>query len=322
MFKISDFNTATLGAMSALAATFFFSLSDSSIKFLSGGYALHQIVLIRSVLALLLLLVVIVPLDGGFGVLKTQRFGMHMIRGFCVVSANMTFFLGLAVLPLADTVAVFFISPLIVTALSVVFLNEKVGPRRWAAVGAGLVGVLIMVRPGSGDFQIALLLPFLAAFAYAGLHILTRKIGATESAATMSVYIQITFIVVSGAIGLFLGSGQYAGLGGPMLEFLFRGWQWPAQSDLWILFFLGVSSAFGGYFISQAYRLAEASVIAPLEYTAMPMAILFGVVFFGEWPTPWSWVGMSLIIGAGLFTFWRENLGPRPKGVARSRTRR
>lgn len=322
MTNINTSGNGTLGAISALSATLFFALNDSAIKFLSGGYALHQIVLIRSVLALVLLLLVIVPFDGGLSVLRTKRIGMHMLRGFCVVFANMTFFLGLSVLPLADTVAVFFISPLIITALSVLILGEHVGPRRWVAVAVGLLGVLIMVRPGSTDFQMALLLPFFSAFAYASLHILTRKIGATESAATMSVYIQITFVIVSGAIGLALGHGQYAGQGGPMMEFLLRGWIWPAQSDLWLLFLLGLSSALGGFFISQAYRLAEASVIAPLEYSAMPMAIVFGVVFFDEWPEPASWLGMSLIIGAGLFVFWRESVKGRPKGVARPRTRR
>lgn len=312
----------SLGALSALAATAFFSLNDTAIKFLSTGYALHQVVLIRAIIAAALLLAIIVPLEGGFGVLKTRRIGMHLIRGFCVVFANMTFFIGLSVLPLADTVAVFFISPLIITALSVVILGEKVGPRRWLAVCAGLLGVVIMVRPGSDQFQIALLLPVLAAVAYAFLHILTRKIGATESAATMSVYIQLTFIVVSGVIGLALGQGQLAGKGGPLFEFMLRGWSWPDTRDWWILGLLGVSSAFGGFFISQAYRLAQASVIAPLEYTAMPMAIIFGILFFDEWPELTSWIGMSLIIGAGLFVFWREGRAGGAKGVARPRTRR
>ncbi|WP_366141423.1 DMT family transporter [uncultured Shimia sp.] len=323
MFSKSTLSPGMLGAISALVATFFFSLNDSSIKFLSSGYALHQIVLIRSIVALVLLMVVIVPLDGGFKVLRTQRLGMHLIRGFCVVFANITFFLGLSVLPLADAVAVFFISPLIITALSVLILREQVGPRRWMAVFAGLIGVLIMVRPGTEDFRIALFLPMIAAFAYAFLHILTRKIGGTESAATMSVYIQITFIVVSGLVGLSLGHGQYVGQGDPMFDFLLRGWAWPAEPRDWgILFLLGITSALGGFFISQAYRLAEASVIAPLEYTAMPIAIFFGVVIFGEWPEPLSWLGMSLIIGAGLFIFWRESLQGRSKGVARPRTRR
>ena len=124
-----------LGAISALIAVTCFSINDASIKFLSGDYALHQIVLIRSLLAFIVLLAVIVPLERGFGAFRTKRMGMHLLRGFCVVFANMTFFLGLSVLPLADAVAVFFISPLIITAMSVIFLGEKAGPRRWLATG-------------------------------------------------------------------------------------------------------------------------------------------------------------------------------------------
>lgn len=322
MTSSTSHNNVTLGATSALIATFFFSLNDATIKFLSGGYALHQIVLIRSLVALLLLLVFIVPLAGGMSALKTKRLGMHLMRGCCVVFANMTFFLGLSVLPLADTVAVFFISPLIITALSVLILREKVGPLRWIAVAVGLVGVIVMVRPGADSFRAALFLPMGAACAYALLHILTRKIRGTESAVTMSIYIQITFIVVSSIIGLFLGSGSYAGHESAMWEFVLRPWVWPNTEDWPYLAFIGLASAIGGYFISQAYRLAEASVIAPLEYAAMPMAILFGILFFNEWPDLVSWIGMTLIIGAGLFVFWRESMHTRPKGVERPRTRR
>ena len=156
---------------------FFFSVNDGAIKFLSGGYALHEVVLIRSVIGLVILLVLIAPLTDGFAIFRTKRLGMHLIRGFCVVMANMTFFLGLAAMPLADAVAIFFISPLIITVFSVVFLGEYVGPRRWAAVIVGLIGVVIMMRPGTASFQYASLLPVVAATAYAGLHMLTRLIG-------------------------------------------------------------------------------------------------------------------------------------------------
>lgn len=310
-----------LGAISALIAVTCFSINDASIKFLSGDYALHQIVLIRSVIALAVLFAVIVPLEGNLGAFKTKRFGMHLLRGCCVVFANMTFFLGLAVLPLADAVAVFFISPLIITAMSVIFLGEKAGPRRWLAIVIGLIGVLIMLRPGTDSFQPTLLLPFSAAFAYAGLHIMTRKIGGTESAATMSFYIQLTFILVSGGIGLGLGHGQFSGQGGAMFEFVLRGWSWPAIYDWPVLALLGVSSAMGGYFISQAYRISEASVIAPLEYLAMPAAVIFGVIVFGEWPAPMAWLGIVLIAGAGLFVAWREAQLER-KALATPRVRR
>ena len=116
-----------LGAISAMIAVFFFSVNDGAIKFLSGGYALHEVVLIRSVIGLVILLVLIAPLTDGFAIFKTKRLGMHLIRGFCVVMANMTFFLGLAAMPLADAVAIFFISPLIITVFSVVFWPTALG---------------------------------------------------------------------------------------------------------------------------------------------------------------------------------------------------
>ncbi len=311
-----------LGPLSALVATFFFSINDAAIKFLSGDYALHQIVLTRSLIGLAVLAVIILPFQGGLRVLHTQRLPMHMLRGFCVVAANTTFFLGLAVLPLADAMAVFFISPLLITAFSALLLGEHIGPRRQMAVAAGMVGVLIMIRPGAGDFNIALLLPLLAAFAYAMLHVLTRKIGGTESAATMSIYIQVTFILVSSLVGLGLGHGHFAGRGPELFDFLLRPWGWPAASDWPLLVLLGVASAGGGFFISQAYRLSEASLIAPLEYIALPIAVALGIIIFDEWPAPTTWIGMALIIGAGLFVFWRESVTDADTGPDRPRTRR
>ncbi|MDA5557323.1 DMT family transporter [Shimia sp. MMG029] len=311
-----------LGPLSALIAVIFFSINDATIKFLSGDYALHQIILIRSLIGLAILLAIIVPLQGGFGVLRTKRLGMHMLRGFCVVAANTLFFLGLSVLPLADAVAVFFVSPLLITAFSALLLGEKIGPRRLLAVSLGMVGVLIMVRPGAEGFNAALLMPILAAVAYALLHVLTRKIGSTESAATMSVYIQLVFVVVSATVGATLGHGTWEHKGGEMLQFLLRAWHTPDAGDWPFLVFLGIASAGGGFFISQAYRLSEASLIAPLEYVAMPIAVLAGIFIFGEWPAPATWLGMVLIIGSGLFVFWREtklDVVPTPD---RPRTRR
>ena len=317
-------SSVPLGPISALVATFFFSINDAAIKFLSGDYALHQIVLTRSVIGLALLLAIIVPLQGGFAVLRTKRMPMHLLRGFCVVFANTTFFLGLSVLPLADAMAVFFVSPLIITLFSALFLGEKIGPRRLIAVAAGLVGVLIMVQPGGTGFEAALLLPMIAAVSYAFLHVLTRKIGGTESAATMSVYIQIVFIVVSATVGLTLGHGAWQEAGGEMLSFLLRAWHVPAVSDWWLLALLGVASAGGGFFISQAYRLSEASLIAPLEYAAMPMAVTFGIVIFDEWPATTNLAGHGADHWRGAFCVLARNetVGPRkPTGGFQPATR-
>lgn len=211
MIRLSSLSPALLGALTATIAVVFFSVNDVAIKFLSGGYALHQVVLFRALIGLAFLAAFVAPFAGGMAVLRTRRLGMHMLRGACVVFANMTFYLGVAAMPLAEAVAIFFVSPLVITVFSVVFLGEQVGPRRWAAVGVGLIGVLVVLRPGTQAFQLASLLPLASAFGYAALHILTRKIGTTESAATMSIYIQLMFILVSLTMGLLFGAGQFGG---------------------------------------------------------------------------------------------------------------
>jgi len=297
-----------IGAAYALAAVTCFSVNDVGIKFLSGGYALHQVVFIRAMVALVVFTCLVMPFAGGLAVLRTRRPVIHLVRGLCVVAANMCLFLGLAALPIADATAIFFVSPLVITVFSVIFLHETVGPRRWAAIAVGFVGVLVIVKPGTAAFQAASLLPIAAAFLYATLHMLTRRIGGTESAATMAAYIQITFLAASALIGLAIGDGRFAGSGHPSLEFLLRGWTWPARDDYPILATLGVAGLFGGLFISQAYRLSEAAFAAPFEYVAMPMAIVWGVAVFGTWPDATAWIGIALIIGSGLYLLWRETV--------------
>ncbi|WP_458791577.1 DMT family transporter [Yoonia sp. MH D7] len=320
MFK--GMSATRLGAISALVAVMLFSGNDAAIKFLSGGYALHEVVLIRSLLGLLIVVAIIAPLTDGLAIIRTRRLPMHMLRGLLVVMANMTFFLGLAAMPLAEAVAIFFISPILITMFSMIFLGEKVGPRRWIAIFVGFVGVIIMMRPGTETFRVASFLPLIAAVCYAGLHMMTRLIGRTESAATMAFYIQITFIVVSAAMGLMFGAGQFADQSDPSLEFLFRAWVWPAPTDTLLLILLGIGSGVGGFLISQAYRVAPAAVIAPLEYIALPLSVLLGVLIFDEWPDAVAFVGILFILGSGLFTLWREAQPETASPVQTPRVRR
>lgn len=302
-----------LGAFCAVLAVVFFSANDVAIKWLSDGYALHQVVLIRSFIGLAIILAIIAPMTDGFAIARTKKLKMHLLRGSFVVFANLTFFLGLAAMPLAEAVAIFFISPLVITVFSVVFLGETVGPKRWAAIGLGFVGVLIMVRPGTAAFQPASLLPLVSAFCYAGMHIMTRRIGGTESAATMAFYIQIMFIIVCAAMGLTVGWGQFGDQTDPSLAFLLRAWEWPLLSDLPVFLLIGAGTAFAGYLISQAYRVAEASFVAPFEYLALPMAVVWGMVIFDEFPGLTDYLGMALILAAGLFMVWREGQKPAAK---------
>ena len=283
-----------------------FTLGDMAVKSLSDSYALHQVTLIRSIVALGLLIGLVMPLTGGLSQLRTRRPTIHLLRGCFLLGANMAFFLALAAMPIADATAIFFISPMVIAVFSVIFLSETVGPRRWAAIGVGFLGVLIMIRPGTAAFTPVALLPLLAATCYAALHMLTRRLGTTDSAATMAVYMQGAFLAFSLAIGLVVGDGRFDAGTHPSLSFLLRAWVWPDPADAFLFILTGLGSAIGGFLISQAYRICEAALIAPLEYVAMPMAIFWGFVIFAEWPDTMAWAGIALIVGSGIYMIWRE----------------
>ena len=298
-----------LGILCVLGAGATFSTSDMLIKTLSGVYPLHQIVLIRAIVALLIILGIFMPLEGGFKNLRSERWRLHLFRGLCVVVANMAFFVGIAAMPLGEATAIFFVAPLFITALSVPFLGERVGIRRWISVAAGLVGVVVIMRPGTEAFRYAAMAPVLAAFAYAAMQITARKLGVTERASPLAFYVQITFFLVCTASGLVAGDGRFAeGVDNPTLLFLLRAWIVPAQSDSAVMIVIGILSAFGAYLISQGYRIAEATTVAPFEYIALPMAIFWGVIIFDEWPDTVAFIGIGLIFSSGLYAFWRENV--------------
>lgn len=311
---------STLGALCAFTAVLFFSVNDTTIKFLSSDYALHQIVLIRAGLGLVITMAFIAPFSGGWAVFRTKRLRAHLVRGTFTVLANITFYLGLAAMPMAQATAIFFISPILITVFSVVFLKETVGPWRWAAVAVGFLGVLIIVRPGAAAFQVAVILPILAAVCYAAFHTMTRRMGSTESAATMSVFTQITFIVVCVVIGLAVGDGRFGDQSDASLAFLLRGWHWPEPADYPLFAIIGLGVACASYLISQAYRQAPPAFVAPFEYVAMPLAVFWGWAVFDEWPSAVTFVGIALIMAAGIITIWRESVNARL--ARRPKTRR
>ena len=298
------------------------SINDMLIKQLSGDYPLHQMVFVRSAIGIGFSLVIL-QFEGGFRLLRTDRVWLHLLRGLCIVGANMAFFAALAVIPLADATALFFVAPLFITILSIPFLGERVGPRRLGAVLVGFVGVLIMLRPGvagSGPApdRMILLLPILAAFAYACMQILTRRLAVASKASAMAVYLQGVFIVVSLLFWAVAGDGRFAqGVENESAIFLLRAWVWPARDDLVFFLILGLMSAVIGYSLSQAYRQADAATIAPFEYVALPLSILWGWLVFGHLPDFWVFSGIALIATAGIYVFAREKRKARPVASGR-----
>jgi len=302
---------ASAGIVFVLVGVLAISVNDLLIKFLSGGYPLHQMVFTRSAIAICFSLV-LVQIEGGWHILRTRTPGLHALRGVLIVIANMSFFAALAVLPLAEATAVFFVAPLMITLLSIPLLGEKVGPLRIGAVMVGLIGVVVITRPWQGEAgrevsPLIYLLPVAAALTYALNQVLTRKLGVAAKASALAVYIQGMFLVVSLLFWVVAGDGRFAaGLENQSLIFLLRAWAWPEGRDLWLFVALGLDSAVVGYCLSAAYRAADAATVAPFEYVGLPMAIFWGWVVWGELPEPVVAVGIALILGAGLFVFLRE----------------
>ncbi len=308
--------TPLTGILLAIGGALVLSVNDLAIKALSGDYALHQVILLRAFIGMSLVLGVIWYSGTGFRQLLTKRPKEHLLRVSIVMVSNVTYFLGLAAMPLADAVATAFVAPLFVTLMSAVVMGELVGPRRWAAVGVGMLGVLIMLRPGVGVIQPAAILVLISAFCYASSHMMTRRMRETESAMTLNFFVQIGFIVVSTCMGLWVGDGHLAGSSDASLAFLFRQWVWPPMHDWWAFIATGLAVGIGGLMMSQAYRTTEASLVAPFEYVGMPMAIFWGVIIFGTWPDLTGWAGIALICGAGLYTLWRETIRRKDVDVA------
>lgn len=304
------------GVFFALGGAVVLSVNDLAIKALSGGYALHQVILIRAFVGMAIVLSVMAYSAGGLRQIRTRRPGAHLLRVSIVMVSNVTYFVGLSLMPLADAVATAFVAPLFVTLMSAVVLGEHVGPRRWAAVAVGMLGVIVMTRPGSGVIQPAAILVLISAFCYASSHMMTRRMRDTESAMTLNFYVQVGFILVSIGFGLVAGDGHLAQAPGSTWEFLFRPWHWPPPGDWWAFLATGIAVGVGGLMMSQAYRTSEAALVAPFEYVGMPMAIFWGVAVFGTWPDLTAWIGIALVCGAGLYTLWRETARQKDVDVA------
>jgi drug/metabolite transporter (DMT)-like permease len=291
---------AISGILFLLTGEVVFSIQDVIIRSLSGGYPVFEILLFRAVTAIIPCLI-LVYFDSGFASLKTKRIGIHIFRSSLMLLAYTFYYLGLAAMPLADAIAIFFTSPFFVTILSVILLREQVSFNRWTLLLMGFTGVIIIIHPGIGIVNPAAILPILAALAYAGGVMITRRMANTESASVMSVYFIVCSFIVSGILGLFMGQGIPIDNIHPSMEFLTRAWVFPTVNDLLMLIALGIIAALGLYCLSQAYRLAKSSTITPFEYCGMVPTAFMGYLIWNEIPSLTTLIGILFIIVSGIF---------------------
>jgi drug/metabolite transporter (DMT)-like permease len=218
------------------------------------------------------------------------RWSLHLLRGVLGIMMMAGFVYALRTLPLSTAYSIFFVAPLMITALSVPFLGERVGPRRWIAIAVGLLGVLVVLRPtGEGVLTLAGLAVLLAAFGYSVSAITVRIIARTDS--TQALMVWVLFFMA-------LGAGLLA----------LPDWMPIRTSDAWVIAGIGVAGALGQYAITEAFRLGEASLIAPLEYTALVWGVLLDATLWGVLPDSITWLGAGIIVASGLYLLRRERI--------------
>jgi drug/metabolite transporter (DMT)-like permease len=287
-----------------------FSVQDLILKLISGTYPLSEAMLLRSLTAIPFMLAITRVFDGTLATLTTSGWPAMLGRGVLNFCAYTAYYLALAALPMATTVALYFTAPLMIVVLSVLLLGEHVSQNRWLAVLVGFAGVVVMVRPGGGLFDWAALLPVLCGAAYALSMILARTMGTRESAAAMAFWGNIAFLACAGGLAAVFGSGRFAEAGlHPSLGFLVRGWVMPTPLDALAMCACGAIAAAGLTLLTQAYRIGRSSVVAPFEFTFAFWGVLWGWMFWGDLPDAMGWVGIAVIIAAGVYVLRTEGAG-------------
>lgn len=277
------------GALMALVGFAFFASHDAIIKSLGGTYPTFQIAFFSVLFGFPLVILMLVrdktpdTLIPHHPAWVAARTGLGVVTGFCA-------FYAFTVLPLTEVYAILFAQPLLITALSVPILGERVGPRRWAAVVVGLIGVMIVLQPGATQFSLGHLAALTAGITGSFVSVILRKVGSKERSAVMILYPMLANLVVMGALMPFVYK--------PM-----------PMGDLAMTMLLAVMGFTGMLGLLIGYQRAPASMVAPMQYSQIIWAVLFGLIFFDETPALITIVGTSVIIASGIYIVMREEGG-------------
>ena len=276
------------GIAMILASTVFLGASDVTAKYLSATLPSIEIAWLRFLVFAMIMVPAMLP-GSPLYALQSDRKGLQLMRGVTLLASSLFFISGLRFLPIAEASATGFVSPLFVTALSIFFLSERVGMRRWIATAVGLIGVLIILRPGSSAFHPAAFIPIVSALAWACTLIMTRMMSGRERASTTMAYSSITGVCIVSALVPFV-------------------WVTPSWHDILFGIFIGLASTAGQWIVVLAFRYADASVLAPFQYTQLLWVSILGFMIFGEVPDAWTVTGAAFIVASGLYTAHRERV--------------
>ncbi len=264
-----------------------FTLLDGSAKWLVGSMPVIMVVWLRFVMHALIGGAVLFPLRGR-ALVRTRYWRWHALRALMFVGMTGINFWTLQYLQLTVTSSIAFTVPILIALISTLFLGERLDGARWAAIVAGFIGVLVIVRPGSASFHPAMLACLVNAAIYAVFMLMTRRLAAYETPET------IQYLPAVGAALV-------------LTPFALAGWQWPDTASQWtVVCLLGVFGAVGHYFLAAAHRYARASITAPFQYQQVIYMAIFGYLVFGDVPAPAVWAGAAIVVTSGLYLFHRE----------------
>jgi len=280
----ADRRAALAGIGLMTAGIFMFAVNDTMGKWLVATYSVGQLLLVRSIAALVLLVPFIWRDRATFA--QAPRWGMQTLRAVLATAEVGCFYWAVSYLPLADVMSYYLAGPIFVTAIAGAFLGEAVGWRRWSAVAVGFVGVIVCLRPGSATLSWPALIALAGSLTFSLSMISTRTLRGTSD----------TVLVTSQTVAALL-------FGAVVSPFA---WVTPSPRDLVLLALLGTVSMVAHVCVNRSLKLAPASTVVPYQYTTIVWAVLFGYLVFGDWPDVFMLAGAAIIIGAGLFIFLRE----------------
>ncbi|SMF44394.1 Threonine/homoserine efflux transporter RhtA [Tistlia consotensis] len=290
------------GILLLLGAMMLVPMMDGLAKHLSAHYATVQIVWARYFFHLAFLLPIVLWRYGR-AVLRPNRPVAQVLRGGLLLGSTVLFFAAIRSMPLADAIALVFVYPFIVTALSPLLLGEKVGIRRWSAVLVGFAGALIVIRPGLGVFQWSALLALGGGSVYALYVMATRKLAGSNPPLVTLAYTALLGAVVMSAVA--------------PLE-----WVAPRPLDWALMALMGAIAAGGHFLVIRAYECAPASLLSPYGYSEIVMATLVGFVGFGDFPDSVTWLGVAVIVASGVYIALRERQRHLPPATGGKRDQR
>lgn len=259
------------------------------VKILGQDIPIGQTIFVRGVISVLVLATIAWRTEG-LHLLKTNNLRSHALRSLSGTISMFCLFAAVTMIPLADVTAISFTSPMFVTVLAMLFLGEHIHRYRWTALGVGFLGVLIMLGPHlsfAASSSLGALTALAAAMFSAVAMIFLRKMSGGEHAITITFYFSLTFMACAALTAV-------------------QGWPMPTTTQWLVIVLAGLFGVFGQLLMTYAYRYAEASTVAPLDYTNMIMSVILGYLFFGEIPSLSIWIGAPLVVGGGLIILWRE----------------